>query len=128
MLLYDLTSTYFECDPPGSEDALRRHGYSRDKRPDCVQVIIALIVTPKSLPLAHEVMKGNTEKPTTLPGFLRTIEQQYGKAQRIWIMDRAIPTDAVLATIRTSMPHVQYLEGTPKGRLSRLEHAFLGQL
>jgi transposase len=127
VLLYDLTSTYFECDPPGGEDALRRHGYSRDKRPDCVQVVIALIVTPEGLPLAYEVMKGNTAEPTTLPGFLRTIEQQYGQAQRIWIMDRGIPTDAVLATMRTSTPPVQYLVGTPKGRLSRLEQAFLSQ-
>lgn len=127
VLLYDLTSTYFECDPPAGGDALRRHGYSRDKRPDCVQVVIALIVTPEGLPLAYDVMKGNTAEPTTLPDFLRRIEQQYGRAERIWIMDRGIPTDAVLATMRTSTPPVPYLVGTPKGRLSRLEQAFLSQ-
>lgn len=127
VLLYDLTSTYFECDPPVGEAALRRHGYSRDKRPDCVQVVIALIVTPEGLPLAYDVLKGNTAEPTTLPDFLRRIEQQYGQAERIWIMDRGIPTDAVLAAMRARTPPVLYLVGTPKGRLSRLEQAFLGQ-
>lgn len=71
ILLYDLTSTYFECSPPEGEDALRRHGYSRDKRPDCVQVVIALIVTPEGFPLAYEVLRGNTAEPTTLPRFLQ---------------------------------------------------------
>lgn len=126
VVLYDLTSTYFECPPPEGEDALRRHGYSRDKRPDCVQVVIALIVTPEGFPLAYEVLRGNTAEHTTLPRFLPMIEQQYGQAQRIWMMDRGIPTDALLATMRTSTPPVQYRVGTPKGRLSRLEQAFLG--
>ncbi len=67
VLLYDLTSTYFECDPP--EAGKRRHGYSRDKRSDCVQVVIALIVTPDGLPLAYEVMPGNTSDKTTLRDF-----------------------------------------------------------
>ena len=86
VLLYDLTSTYFECDPP--EAGKRRHGYSRDKRSDCVQVVIALIVTPDGLPLAYEVMPGNTSDKTTLRDFLRRIEAQYGKAGRTWVMDR----------------------------------------
>ena len=76
-LLYDLTSTYFECDPP--EASKRRHGYSRDKRSDCVQVVIALIVAPDGLPLAYEVMPGNTSDKTTLRDFLQRIETQYGK-------------------------------------------------
>ena len=67
-------------------------GYSRDKRSDCVQVVIALIVTPEGFPLSYEVMAGNTSDKTTLKGFLERIEKQYGNAQRIWVMDRGIPT------------------------------------
>jgi len=120
-LLYDLTSTYFEADPPQDEADKRRFGYSRDKRPDCVQVVIALVVTPEGLPLAYEVLAGNTSDKTTLRGFLAKIEAQYGKARRIWVMDRGIPTEAVLAEMRQSDPPVHYLVGTPKGRLSKLE-------
>jgi hypothetical protein len=126
VLLYDLTSTYFEADPPFAEGDKRRHGYSRDHRPDCVQVVIALIVTPEGLPLAYEVMAGNTADRTTLKDFLARIERHYGKAQRIWLMDRGIPTEEVLAQMRASEPPVQYLVGTPKGRLSRLEQALTG--
>ena len=93
MLLYDLTSTYFESDPPEDENSKRRFGYSRDKRPDCVQVVIALVVTPEGFPLAYEVMAGNTSDKTTLRGFLQKIQDQYGKAERIWVMDRGIPTE-----------------------------------
>ncbi|HYM99800.1 MAG TPA: IS1634 family transposase [Aestuariivirgaceae bacterium] len=125
VLLYDLTSTYFEADPPFPEGGKRRHGYSRDHRPDCVQVVIALIVTPEGLPLAYEVLAGNTSDKTTLKGFLERIERQYGKAQRIWLMDRGIPTEEVLTQMRASEPPVQYLVGTPKGRLSKLEQALL---
>ena len=125
VLLYDLTSTYFEADPPFPEGDKRRHGYSRDHRPDCVQVVIALIVTPEGLPLAYEVLAGNTSDKTTLKGFLDLIERQYGKAQRIWLMDRGIPTEEVLAQMRACDPPVQYLVGTPKGRLSKLEQALL---
>ena len=77
VLLYDVTSTYFECDPP--EAGKRRHGYSRDKRPDCVQVVIALIVTPDGLPLAYEVMPGNTSDKTTLRDFLQRIEARMAR-------------------------------------------------
>ena len=77
VLLYDLTSTYFECNPPG--EGKRQFGYSRDKRSDCVQVVIALIVTPDGFPLAYEVMPGNTSDKTTLADFLRAIEEQYCK-------------------------------------------------
>jgi hypothetical protein len=125
VLLYDLTSTYFESDPPA--EGKRRFGYSRDKRPDCVQVVIALIVTPEGLPLAYEVMPGNTADNTTLAGFLEKIEAQYGKANRTWVMDRGIPTEEVLAQMRHATPPIHYLVGTPKGRLNRLETAFLDQ-
>ena len=125
VLLYDLTSTYFESDPPF--DDKRRFGYSRDKRSDCVQVVIALIVTPDGFPLAYEVMPGNTTDQTTLAGFLEQIEQQYGRFQRVWIMDRGIPTEATLAAMRAGDAPVRYLVGTPKGRLTRLEQAFLAQ-
>ena len=125
VLLYDLTSTYFESDPPAT--GKRRYGYSRDKRPDCVQVVIALIVTPEGFPLAYEVMPGNTADNTTLGGFLEKIEAQYGKANRTWVMDRGIPTEQVLARMRHATPPIHYLVGTPKGRLNRLETAFLDQ-
>jgi transposase len=123
VLLYDLTSTYFESDPPFPEGDKRKHGYSRDKRFDCVQVVIALIVTPEGFPLAYEVLAGNTADKTTLRGFLKKIEGQYGKAERIWVMDRGIPTEEVLEEMRQSDPPVYYLVGTPKGRLSRYEKA-----
>jgi len=122
VLLYDLTSTYFECDPP--DHGKRKFGYSRDKRADCVQVVIALIVTKQGFPLAYEVMDGNTSDKTTLKAFLGKIEHQYGKAKRIWVMDRGIPTEGVLAEMRASDPPVQYLVGTPRGRLTKLEKAF----
>jgi transposase len=125
VLLYDLTSTYFEAAPPDDENDKRRYGYSRDKRRDCVQVVIALIVTPEGFPIAYEVLPGNTADCTTLRGMLRKIEAQYGKAQRIWVMDRGIPTDEVLAEMRQADPPISYLVGTPKGRLSKLEKALL---
>ena len=123
VLLYDLTSTYFESDPPHPDK--RRFGYSRDRRPDCVQVVIALIVTPEGFPLAYEVMPGNTADQTTLAAFLEKIERQYGRSERIWIMDRGIPTEETLASMREGDAPVHYLVGTPKGRLTRLEKAFL---
>jgi transposase len=121
VLLYDLTSTYFESDPPFGEEDKRRHGYSRDKRPDCVQVVIALIVTPEGFPLAYEVLAGNTSDKTTLGDFLKKIEEQYGRAGRIWVMDRGIPTEKNLEQMRAADPPVQYLVGTPRGRLSQYE-------
>jgi len=122
VLLYDLTSTYFEVNAADlPEGTKRRHGYSRDKRPDCPQLVIALVVTPEGLPLAYEVLPGNTADSKTLRLFLSKIETQYGKARRVWVMDRGVPTEAVLAEMRASDPPVQYLVGTPKGRLNRLE-------
>ena len=123
VLLYDLTSTYFECEPPPS--GKRKFGYSRDKRPDCVQVVIALIVTPQGFPLAYEVMPGNTSDKTTLGDFLKRIEEQYGRVQRTWVMDRGIPTEEVLEEMREAEQPIHYLVGTPKGRLSKLEKAFV---
>src|SRR6266478_5672275 len=127
VLLYDLTSTYFEADPPFPEGDKRRFGYSRDHRPDCVQIIIALVVTPEGLPLAYEVLPGNTADKTTLRGFLERIERQYGKARRIWLMDRGVPTEEVLAEMRAADPPVHYLVGTPKGRLTRLEKQLIAK-
>ncbi len=125
VLLYDLTSTYFEIDPPGTDGGKRQFGYSRDKRPDCVQVVIALVVTPEGFPLAYEVLSGNTSDKTTLKAFLEKIEKQYGKARRIWVMDRGIPTEENLQEMRASNPPIQYVVGTPKGRLSALEESLL---
>jgi len=125
VLLYDLTSTYFESPPPDDEEDKRRFGWSRDKRKDCVQVIIAMIVTPEGFPIAYEMLPGNTSDKTTLRDMLRKIETQYGKANRIWVMDRGIPTEEVLAEMRAADPPVSYLVGTPKGRLSKLEKALL---
>jgi hypothetical protein len=121
VLLYDLTSTYFETDTPDDPNDPRRHGYSRDHRPDCPQVVIALVVTPEGFPLAYEILPGNTADNTTLADFLQKIEARYGKAQRVWLMDRGIPTEAVLTQMRASTPPVNYLVGTPKGALTALE-------
>ena len=117
VLLYDLTSTYFE----GSCELIpkARHGYSRDGRPDCRQVVIALVVTTDGLPLAYEVLSGNTSDKTTLKAFLAKIEGLYGKARRVWVMDRGIPTEATLDQMRQEQ--VAYLVGTPRSLLSKLE-------
>ena len=125
VLLYDLTSTYFETDAERSSEDLRQYGYSRDKRGDCRQVVIALIVTPEGFPLSYEVLAGNTADCSTLSDFLDRIEQRYGRANRIWVMDRGIPTEDSLAKMRRM--GASYLVGTPKGRLSKLEQAFLGE-
>ena len=125
VLLYDLTSTYFETDEDRGPDDLRQFGYSRDKRGDCRQVVIALIVTPEGFPLSYEVMGGGTADSTTLSGFLDRIEHRYGRANRIWVMDRGIPTEDSLAKMRSI--GASYLVGTPKGRLTKLEQAFLNK-
>ena len=125
VLLYDLTSTYFETDVERGPEDLRQFGYSRDKRGDCRQVVIALIVTPEGFPLSYEVLSGNTADSTTLSDFLERIEQRYGRANRIWVMDRGIPTEDSLTEMRAK--GASYLVGTPKGRLTKLEQAFLGQ-
>jgi hypothetical protein len=121
VLLYDLTRTYFETATPDDPEDPRRHGYSRDHRPDCPQVVIALVVTPEGFPLAYEILPGNTADNTTLQAFLQKIEARYGKSQRVWLMDRGIPTEAMLTQMRASDPPVSYLVGTPKGALTALE-------
>jgi len=125
VLLYDLTSTYFESDTPREAPDKRQYGYSRDKRGDCRQVVIGLIVTPEGFPLSYEVLPGNTADCTTLSDLLRRIEARYGKANRTWVMDRGIPTEETLAQMREM--GASYLVGTPKGRLSKLEQSFLSK-
>ena len=115
VLLYDLTSTYFEGQAQEIPKAQR--GYSRDHRPDCKQVVIALVVTPDGFPLGYETLAGNTLDKQTLLGCVEKIEAKYGKAERIWIMDRGIPTEAQLKEIREKYPHLQYLVGTPRSRI-----------
>ena len=123
VLLYDLTSTYFEGEMEHNPKAKR--GYSRDGRPDCLQVVIALVVTTDGFPLAYEVMNGNTIDSTTLSGFLDKIESTYGKARRMWVMDRGIPTEAVLAAMRAPSRQISYLVGTPKSQISKHEKLWL---
>lgn len=125
ILLYDLTSTYFESDTPREESDKRQYGYSRDKRSDCRQVVIGLIVTPEGFPLSYEVWAGNTKDSSTLSDLLKRIESRYGKANRIWVMDRGIPTEETLTQMREM--GASYLVGTPKGRLSKLEQSFLSE-
>src|SRR6059036_1952256 len=123
VLLYDLTSTYFEGEMKQNPKAKR--GYSRDGRPDCLQVVIGLVVTTDGFPLAYEVMDGNTSDRTTLRKFLKHIEDRYGRAKRIWVMDRGIPTEEVLAEMRSSDPPTLYLVGTPKSKISEHEKHWL---
>jgi transposase len=119
VLLYDLTSTYFESDPRFTDK--RKFGYSRDKRSDCVQVVIALVVTPEGFPMAYEVLPGNTQDKQTLREMLKQIADRYGNAERVWIMDRGIPTEEVLQEMRKAEVPLRYLVGTPRGHLTRYE-------
>jgi hypothetical protein len=123
VLLYDLTSTYIEGE--GEEIPKAKYGYSRDGRFDCRQVVVALVVSPEGFPLAYEVMEGNTSDRTTLRGFLTKIEAQYGRARRVWVMDRGIPTEEVLEEMRTSEREVFYLVGTPRGKIQQYERKWL---
>ena len=123
VLLYDLTSTYIEGE--GEQIPKARHGYSRDHRFDCRQVVIALVITPEGFPLAYEVMEGNTQDRTTLRGFLEKIETMYGKARRVWVMDRGIPTEEVLEEMRKPESGVSYLVGAPRGRIHKQEKRWL---
>src|SRR5271167_1517844 len=123
VLLYDLTSTYIEGE--GEEIPKAQHGYSRDHRFDCRQVVIALVVTPEGFPLAYEVMEGNTSDRTTLRGFLAKIEAPYGRARRVWLMDRGIPTEEVLEEMRAPEREVFYLVGTPRGKIQQYEKKWL---
>jgi transposase len=123
VLLYDLTSTYIEGD--GEEIPKAKYGYSRDQRFDCKQVVIALVITPDGFPLAYEVMEGNTSDRTTLRGFLEKIESSYGKARRVWIMDRGIPTEEMLQEMRSSDREIFYLVGTPRSKVRQYEKKWL---
>lgn len=123
VLLYDLTSTYIEGE--GEQIAKAKYGYSRDKRFDCRQVVIGLVITRDGLPLAYEVMEGNTSDRTTLRDFLEKIEEAYGKARRVWLMDRGIPTEDVLAEMRNPERAVCYLVGTPRGKIQQYEKKWL---
>jgi transposase len=123
VLLYDLTSTYFEGEM--EENPKAKHGYSRDGRPDCLQVVIALVITPDGFPLAYEVMDGNTSDRTTLRGFLDKIENTYGQAKRMWVMDRGIPSEAILAEMRNPARPTSYLVGTGKSKIKQYEKKWL---
>jgi transposase len=123
VLLYDLTSTYFEGS--GAQIPKAKHGYSRDGRGDCRQVVIALVVSADGFPLAYEVLAGNTLDHSTLGSFLTKIETLYGKARRVWVMDRGIPTKATLGRMRDE--RIGYLVGTPRHLLGVLEQEMLGQ-
>jgi transposase len=123
VLLYDLTSTYFEGEM--EENPKAKHGYSRDGRPDCLQVVIALVITPDGFPLAYEVLDGNTSDRTTLRGFLDKIENTYGQAKRMWVMDRGIPSEAILAEMRNPARPMSYLVGTGKGKIKQYEKKWL---
>ena len=123
VLLYDLTSTYFEGEMEQNPKA--RRGYSRDGRPDCLQLVIALVITTDGFPLAYEVMNGNTSERTTLRTFLDDIEKTYGKAKRTWVMDRGIPSEAILKEMRKPERETFYLVGTPKGEINQHEKKWL---
>ncbi len=113
LLLYDLTSTYFEGQAAGNP--LARRGYSRDRRPDCVQVLVALVVTREGLPLGYEVFPGNRNDATTVQQIVGTMEARYGAAQRVWVMDRGLASAANLAWLQRTAR--RYLVGTPKSAL-----------
>jgi transposase len=117
VMLYDLTSTYVE----GAAEAnpMMRRGYSRDHRPDCQQLVLALIVNPEGFPCSYEVFNGNRADVTTLEVILRLVERKYGKARRIWVMDRGIVSEANLAAIRKR--DGQYLVGTPRSKMKEFE-------
>ena len=122
LLLYDLTSTYFEGEMEQAPKA--KHGYSRDKRSDCRQVVIAVVLSAEGFPLAYEIMPGNTSDRTTLQGFLQKIQMLYGQARRIWVMDRGIPTEETLQQMRQSDPPVGYLVGPPRARWDQFKAQF----
>ena len=121
VLLYDLTSTYVEGEAEQNPKAKR--GYSRDGRPDCKQVVVALVITPQGFPLAYEVMDGNTSDKTTLRGFLEKIEGLYGKARRVWIFDRGVVSEENLVAIRKRGG--EYLVGTTRSKLKQFEQELL---
>ncbi len=122
-LLYDVTSTYFEGLAQQNKKAA--HGYSRDRRPDCKQVCIGLVVTPEGLPMAYEVFAGNRNDVTTLEEIVRLLEEKYGQAQRVWVVDRGLVSEENLEWLRQR--GATYLVGTPRGQLKAHEAALLDQ-
>ena len=117
VMLYDLTSTYVEGD--AQANPMMRRGYSRDHRPDCLQLVLALIVNAEGFPCSYEVFNGNRADVTTLEVILRMVERKYGRARRIWVMDRGIVSEANLAAIRKR--EGQYLVGTPRSKMKEFE-------
>lgn len=123
LLLYDVTSTFFEGKAAGNPQAQR--GYSRDQRPDCKQVCIALVVSREGMPLGYEVFAGNRTDVTTVEAIVTKIEAQYGSADRIWVMDRGMVSEANLEWLRGKQR--RYIVGTPKSQLRRFEAEIVGQ-
>ena len=121
VLLYDLTSTYFEGEAEEIDKAQR--GYSRDHRPDCKQIIIALVVTPEGFPLSYEVFAGNRADVRTLEEMLEAVERKYGRARRVWVFDRGIVSEENLQRLRRR--GASYLVGTPRAQLKAYERRLL---
>jgi transposase len=121
VLLYDLTSTYFEGQ--AVEVGKARRGYSRDHRPDCLQLLLAVVVTPEGFPLSYEVLPGNVRDTATLESALEAIERKHGKARRIWVFDRGVVSEANLEKLRQR--GAQYVVGTPRSQLKRYEEKLL---
>jgi transposase len=121
VLLYDLTSTYVEG--AAEENPLMRRGYSRDHRPDCEQLVLALIVNPDGFPFSYELFDGNRADVTTVEAILRTVERKYGKARRVWIFDRGVVSEENLAAIRRRGG--EYLVGTTRSKLKQFEAELL---
>lgn len=121
ILLYDVTSTYFEG--AGAFNPQARRGYSRDSRPDCVQVCIGLVVTPEGLPLAYEVFDGNRSDVTTVEEIVETMREKYGHERRVWVMDRGMVSEDNLEDLRAA--GASYLVATPKSMLRQFERALL---
>src|SRR5712675_2219710 len=121
VLLYDLTSTYVEGS--AENNPMMRRGYSRDHRPDCEQMVIALIVNHEGFPFSYETFDGNRADVSTMETILRMVERKYGKARRIWVMDRGIVSEENLAAIRKRGG--QYLVGTPRRQMKRFESELL---
>jgi transposase len=117
VLLYDLTSTYVEG--AAEKNPMVRRGYSRDHRPDCEQIVIALIVNTEGFPFSYETFDGNRADVSTMETILRMVERKYGKARRIWVMDRGIVSEENLAAIRKRGG--QYLVGTPRSQMKQFE-------
>ena len=117
LLLYDLTSTYVEG--AAEKNPMMRRGYSRDHRPDCEQMVIALIVNQDGFPFSYETFDGNRADVSTMETILRMVERKYGQARRIWVMDRGIVSEENLAAIRRRSG--QYLVGTPRSQMKQFE-------